>query len=101
MSALARGVSPLARGAIVFVCVYLRTYLVGRRWVGRPICVPRCHPSGHVVAVELHAAQPGCCGAEVRGEIVLEAPQLSLSCMSEKNGRGAPIICVRHGVRNC
>ena len=27
---------------------------------------------GHVVAVELHATQPGCCGAELRGEIVLE-----------------------------
>ena len=31
---------------------------------------------GHVVAVDLHVAQPGCCGAEVRGQVVLEAPQL-------------------------
>jgi hypothetical protein len=26
-------------GPVVCVCVYLRKYLVGRQWVGRPICV--------------------------------------------------------------
>ena len=46
-----------------------------------------------VVAVELHAAQPVCCGAEVRGEIVLEAPQLLHVCRRRTDG--APIIYVR------
>ena len=38
----------IAPGGLVFVCVYLRKYLVGRQWVGRPmcVCVPRWRPSG-------------------------------------------------------
>ena len=45
-----------------------------------------------VVAVELHAAQPVCCGAEVRGEIVLEAHAAHLGPMcvwSREQGRAA------------
>ena len=57
--ALARGVSPLARGACVCV-LYLRKYLVlsiylsiylylGSGWAVPFVCVPRWHPSGALI----------------------------------------------------
>jgi hypothetical protein len=50
---------PLAHGACVRVFVYLRKYLVGRQWVGRPICVGAAlAPLRRVKIISLPTAPP-------------------------------------------
>ena len=56
---------------LVFVCVFLRTYLVGRQWVGRGwavrfVCAPRWHRSGALTVmyyIRIDLRQRGVWGA--------------------------------------
>jgi hypothetical protein len=53
---------------LVFVCVYLRQYLVGRQWVGRPICV--CAQRWHLSIKDREAAVAQAAAQRVTAEVV-------------------------------
>ena len=63
------------------------------RWSARRAAPSPCSRP-YVVAVELHAAQPGCCGAEVRGETVLEAPSQLLHVGEERTGHRESMFAI-------